>query len=282
MYYALMSVSVIMFGTTFFFKKKFKDIMGSGADATFISTLIAGIVGLIIFLIINKADFGFAPFTLLMAFFASLNGILFSFCSLKALDSINLSLYSVFSMLGGMMLPFFHGMLFYDEPLTLGKAVCVIFICLALLVTVKKGDKKGGFIYYAGVFVLNGMSGVISKIHQSSSFPTANSASYSIWVSIINILLSATVLLIMRKKLKMPPMSAILYSAGSGALNRFANYLLLIALTVLPSSVQYPFVTGGTMIVSTFFSAVSGQKPSKRELLSVAVSFIGILALVLL
>ena len=282
MYYGLMTISVIMFGTTFLFKRKYKEEMGSGADATFISTLIAGVIGLITFLIITKAQFDFTPFTFLMAFLASLNGILFSFCSLKAFDSINLSLYSVFSMLGGMMLPFLHGMIFYNEPLTSGKAVCVIFIVFALLITIEKGKKKGGFIYYAGVFVLNGMSGVISKIHQSSSFPITNSEAYSIWISIINIVLSVIVLLIIKNKLKKPSVAAILYSAGSGILNRIANYLLLIVLTVLPSSVQYPFVTGGTMIVSTFFSAVTGQKPSWRELLSVALSFIGIMALVLL
>lgn len=281
-YYALISISVIMFGTTFLFKRKFKESMGSGADATFISTLIAGVVGLITFLIINKAEFDFTPFTFIMAFLSALNGILFSFCTLKAFESINLSLYSVFSMLGGMMLPFVYGMIFRGEPFTLPKTVCVIFILFALLITIEKGHKKGVFAYYAGVFILNGMSGVLSTIHQSAPFPTTNSAVYSIWISVISIIISIFVLIIIRKNLKKPSMSAILYSAGSGVLNRIANYLLLIALIKLDASLQYPFVTGGTMIVSTFFSAVTGQKPSWRELVSVALSFIGILALVLL
>ena len=49
---------------------------------------------------------------------------------------------------------------------------------------------------------------------------------------------------------------------------------------VLPASVQYPFVTGGTMIVSTVISFLLGQKPSKREIFAIALSFLGILALV--
>lgn len=282
MYYALLSVSVIMFGTTFLFNQKFKNEMGSGILSVFTMNLIGNFVGLIALLIINKVQFGFTPFTFLMASASAMNGLLFSFCSLKALDKINLSLYSIFSMLGGMMLPFIHGMIFYGEPLTVGKAVCVVFIILALSITVKKGDKKGGFIYYVGVFTLNGMSGVISKIHQSAPFETCNSAVFSIWAAIVSISVAVVFLTVNRKKIKKPTPKAIFFAASNGVLNRVANFFLLIALTVLPSSVQYPFVTGGTMIVSTFFSAVTGQKPSKRELLSVTLSFIGILALVLL
>ncbi|MBR3966796.1 MAG: EamA family transporter [Clostridia bacterium] len=282
MYYGLLSISVIMFGTTFLFSKKYNKEMGSGLDATLISTIIGSFVGLIVLFIINKIQFGFTPFTLLMASASAINGILFSFCSLKSLDKINLSLYSIFSMLGGMLIPFLHGIIFYGEPITVGKSICVIFIILALAITVEKDNRKGGFIYYAGVFIFNGMSGVISKIHQSSSFETTNSAVFSIWTAIVSIVISGILLLIFRKKAKKPSKMAIFYAAGNGILNKIANYLLLIALTVLPSTVQYPFVTGGTMIVSTFFSAVTGQKPSKKELISVTLSFIGILALVLL
>ena len=51
---------------------------------------------------------------------------------------------------------------------------------------------------------------------------------------------------------------------------------------VLPASVQYPFVTGGVMIVSTIISAITGKAPSKRELLALTLSFLGIMALVLI
>ena len=61
-----------------------------------------------------------------------------------------------------------------------------------------------------------------------------------------------------------------------------ANYMLLIALAVLPVSVQYSFVTGGVIIVSTMIAALSWQKPTRREWIGVEISFIGILALILL
>jgi multidrug transporter EmrE-like cation transporter len=75
---------------------------------------------------------------------------------------------------------------------------------------------------------------------------------------------------------------AILYSAGYGLFNRVASYLTLLTLAVLPASVQYPFITGGVMVVSTIISALIGQKPSKRELVSVALATLAVLLLVFL
>ena len=62
------------------------------------------------------------------------------------------------------------------------------------------------------------------------------------------------------------------YSAGNGALSKVANFLLVLALVHVDASVQYPMVTGGTMIVSTAISFFCRQKPSKRELLSAEVA----------
>lgn len=53
-------------------------------------------------------------------------------CSLKAPEKVNLSIYSFFTMLGGMMLPFFAGIAFYNESMTVAKAICVAFLRLCL------------------------------------------------------------------------------------------------------------------------------------------------------
>ena len=53
-----------------------------------------------------------------------------------------LSVYeiTVFSMLGGMILPFLLGVCFYNEKLTLLKVVCCILIIVAVLLNIKKGE----------------------------------------------------------------------------------------------------------------------------------------------
>jgi drug/metabolite transporter (DMT)-like permease len=271
-----------MFGVQFYLNDKYQRETGTGASSVFTFSFISALVGIVCLAIINGFNFSATPFTLIWAFITALNSILCSICTLKSLEKVNLSLYSLFSMLGGMMLPLVVGLAFYRERMTVAIAVCVAFIVSALLVTVNRKRKTGGEIYYVGVFVLNGLSGVLSKIYEDSTYPKVSSAGYSLWVAIMSAAVTAATLIAIFKKLRMPNLKAILYSASGGALNRIANFLLLIALAVLPASVQYPFVTGGVMIVSTVIAALTKQKPSKKEILAVGLSFIGILALVLI
>ena len=282
MYYGIVIIAVRMFGTQFYLNDKYQKENGTGASSVFVFSFISAAVGVIALSLINAFDFSFTRFTLIWAFFSALNSVLCSICTLKALQKVNLSVYSLFSMLGGMLLPFVAGIVFYNESITVAKTVCVILVLCALLITVSWKKKTGGEIYYVGVFLLNGMSGVLSKIYEDATYPKVSSAGYSLWMAIMSLIITGIALLAIRKKLKVPNLKAVLYSAGGGALNRIANFLLLIALAVLPASVQYPFVTGGVIIVSTLIAALTWQKPSKKEIFAVCLSFIGIILLVLI
>ncbi len=282
MYYGVLALCAVMFGTQFFFTKMFKDAYGNDFKAMCVSSVGSAVVGIVLLSIINGFSFGYTHFSLIMAIIVSVNSKLFTFCSLKALGKINLSLYSVFSMLGGMVLPFVVGVFFFDEPLTPGKIVCFVFIALAILVTIEKGDKKKGIIYYTGVFIFNGMSGVLSKIYTAMPFEKVGASEYSILCCIVNLVMSLILLWFVREVKRRISLKAVISIIGSGTLNRLANFLLLICLAYLPASAQYPFITGGTMVVSTVISYITHNRPGRKELLSVALSFIGILALVLI
>ncbi|MBQ7039638.1 MAG: hypothetical protein IJN39_03635 [Clostridia bacterium] len=283
MYYGMIIGSVILFGTSFFFQDEYRKIRGSSLKISMQYSIPGTIAGLFILLIINRFCLSFTPFTLIMAVVNSVNGLLMGFCSFKALGKINLSLFSVFCMLGGMVLPFLQGICFYGEPLTVSKILCFMLIVAALMLTVEKSDKKSGAIYYMGVFVLNGMSGVITKLFNELPFEKADAASYSMLSAIATIVLASAVLLIFfRTKGDEPKTTpkAYIMSASSGGLSRIANFLLVIALTHVDASVQYPMVTGGTMIVSTIYCLIGGVKPKKKEILSVIVAFLGMLMLI--
>jgi drug/metabolite transporter (DMT)-like permease len=74
--------------------------------------------------------------------------------------------------------------------------------------------------------------------------------------------------------------SAVPFSMTSGAINRVANLLLLISLSHVHASVQYPMITGGVMIVSTVIACFTQNKPTKKQWIAVGLSFVGILLLV--
>lgn len=89
-------------------------------------------------------------------------------------------------------------------------------------------DKTGGELYYVGVFIFNGMSGVLLKLYEGAAYPKVSSAGYSLWIAVMSVVISAAVLIAIFKKVKRPNFKAVLYIVAGGALNRIANFLLYI------------------------------------------------------
>ena len=285
MHYGLVLISLVLFGGCFVINDVYRNMRGSSVKISLQFSLVSSLGGLAVLLAANQFICGYTPFTLLMAILAALNGLAFTFCSFKALGSINLSLYSLYSMLGGMLLPFLQGILFYGERITIAKIVCCVLIAAALLFTVDKGRTHGGAIYYIGIFILNGMSGVLSKLFVSAPYPKADASSYSILSALCSAVISAFVLAIFFPRKgdtpKNTPMSIAISLLG-GIVNRLANLFLVIALLHIDASAQYPLVTGGVVIVSTVICCFRKNKPSKKDVLSVILAFIGMLALLVI
>lgn len=287
MYYGLVMVSVVLYGIAFKLKDIYKSVSGDGDGirATLKYTVTSSLAALVVLLVINKFKLGFTLFSLVMALLTALNIFAFSLCSFKALGRINLSLYSLYSMLGGMLLPFFQGILFFGEAITIAKIICVAVLTVALMLTVKGDRKSGGFIYYLGIFFFNGMSGVLTKIFTSAPYPKTDSGSYAILTVLcavaVSLLLLLTVFRSREKSREKPRPIAVGLAAAEGSVYRVADLLLVVALLHLDASVQYPMVTGGVMIVSTIICFFDRNRPSKKEILSVLLAFLGTLALFL-
>lgn len=281
LYYGVLLAAVTMFSFQFLFNGIFEKEYGNGLRAMLVFSAGSSLVGFLILFIINGFKFEFTWFSLLMAFFAALDSVGYTYFSLKSLGRINLSLYSMFSMLGGMILPSVVGILFFNEELTIGKAVCYVLLLGALILSSKKGEKKSGYIYYMGVFVLNGMSGVLSTIFQNAPYEKTSAAGYSMLIALTALVMCLVFLPFVKGNGERLTKKAVVSIGGYGVLCRVGNYLLLIALAHLPASAQYPFVTGGVMIISTVISFFTPKKPGKREILGVAISFAALLILML-
>lgn len=280
MYYLIVLSAVTMFAFQILFSERYENKNGNSFAAVLKFIITAHSTGFVIMFAMNKFRLELTPFSLTVAACAAINIFLFNICSIKSFSKINISLYSVICTLGGMVLPFLAGIFFYDEEITAGKILCIILIIPALILTVNKDNSKGGLIYYIGVFITNGMSGVYSKFYQSGNYEKASEAGYSLQIAAIAVIICAIMLIFVKDK--KPKMTAVpaLFASGFGVLNSIGNFLLLIGLTQLPASAQYPFVTGGIMIISTIICCFTKNKPGKRDFISVALSLIAILALV--
>ena len=289
-YYLLLAVSVVMFGISFFFGGKFTARNGGSVITGAFYSLgmnIAGFLSLLIInVVLNGVRISISPFTLLLASCSAISSLLFTICQVRALDRVNLSVFSMFSMIGGMALPFVFGIAFYNEGMTLGKGICFVLIAFALFLSAGKISTAEGWIYNLGIFVFNGMSGVLSMLFEHGKSPLEQAVDYSICSSFLRIFVSLGVLLFLRFMLKEPIRPLITVRNGvnqflAGSINTVANYFLVIALTVVPGSLQYPLITGGVITVTTLLGYLTQKKPSVRDLIAVGIAVVGMCALLI-
>ena len=274
MYFLLIIVATIMFSFQFVFNDGFRRESDSSFNASLKFALYSSIVGIIVLLVINKLHVEVSLFSVLTACVYSVVYIILSYASIKAFEYANLSVYSVFSMIGGMILPFFYGLLCGEEFKTI-RLMCCILIALAVAMSIKKGEhSKKAVKYYIMVFFLNGLVGVISKFHQSYADVCVNSGSVMIHTKIITALLSFVLLLLQKERSFGVNRKALIYSGLYSVLNSVGNLLLLIALLYLPASVQYPVITGGVIVVSTLIVIIRKEKINKKEILAAGVAFV--------
>ena len=263
MEYGMLAASALLFALQFFFNQQYQKIRGDGTDSAVTLSLYMHGISFFIMLVLNGFKLHATWFSILMAAIYAAVVLGYSFSSLKAFKTANLSVFSIFAMLGGMLLPLAYGVIFRNEGFTVTKIICVILIGIATAMSFEKGNKsKGNMKYYLAVFVLNGLVGVVSTIHQTKPELAVDSFSFMASVNLCVVIFCVAFQLIVNKKITIV------------SLNGIGNLLCLIALTTLPASVQFPIVTGGTMFFSTAVSIIRKEKPSAKTVIAALVAFV--------
>ncbi|MBE6541948.1 MAG: hypothetical protein E7672_05830 [Ruminococcaceae bacterium] len=280
--YLLLAVAAILFSTQFIFNQRYQKGRGDGIDSSLLFQMYTAFANVIVMLILNQFHMRVTPFSLIIGLIYSVDIILYLHFSLKSFASANLSVYSIFAMLGGMVLPFICGTVFFSEGITVPKIISCIVIAAALVLTYEKGaQSKKAILYYIAVFVFNGMMGVISTVHQSYPEYSTDSRSF-IAVAYAGVFVISTVWYLARnKKLTFLKPVELTYTSLYAVFGGIAELFLLISLTKLPASVQYPVVTGGTILFSTVVSFIMEKKVSKRSALSALLALAATIVIIL-
>lgn len=270
-YYCLLAIADALFSFQFLFNKKFEESCGSSLASTLTFSLYSSICGFVMLFALNGFRLSFSLFSFIMAAINAAVGILYSVASLKAFESVNLSAYSFFAMLGGMLLPFFYGILFCNEAVTFTKLLCCAVIALSMVLTIDSDQKSHRKIYYLAVFVLNGLSGVISTIHQTNA-NAVPSNDYLMLSRIITVFVCLPYFLKNSKDFRMSNAKSILYSCAFAAFSGIGNLLTLISLKHIPASVQYPIITGGVMAISTLIGFARKEKINVKNVVALIIA----------
>lgn len=275
MYYFLIILSALFFSLQFLFNQQFQKINGDGFNSAVTFSIYSSFTGFVLLFCINGFKIRFTLFSFFIALIYSFVNIAFNLVSVKTFSRVNLGMYSVFAMLGGMLLPFVYGIFFNGEDISAAKVICCILIAFALFfgLTDFRKNSKTDIVCYVSVFFLNGMVGVLSAIHQNNQLYHVDSVSFIAISRIIMFVICMLLQLIFIRKVPIISFSSFCFAGGFSFFNSIGNLMLLISLMHLQASVQYPLVTGGTIALSSIVSLAAKQKISIKNMISVILSF---------
>lgn len=274
MNYAFLIIAALLFAMQFLFNQQFRKRNGDGMDSTITFSLYTHAISFLILLALNKFHLEINWFSLVIAAVYAIVVLGYQYSGLKSFATANLSVYSIFAMLGGMLLPSAYGILFYNEELSVSKIICFVLIIVSTAMSFEKSDKKGGspLKYYFAVFVLNGMVGVLSKTHASNAELAVDSRSFMATVNLCVFVICLAYHLIKNRRVPLLPLKEIGNLSCYAFCSGIGNMLCLVALTALPASVQFPITTGGVMVFSTAISLIRGEKPSARTVVAAVIA----------
>lgn len=284
MNYIMVIVATVLLAFDFALSKKYQSSEGTAMAAGLKFNMLSGLFTAVIFFTLSGFQLEFSWFSLLMAAGMSLCAMTYSIIGFQILKSGGMALYSIFLMLGGMLLPYLFGVLFLEEALTLWRIIGVVLIIAAVICSgkTKYAFPMGVYLLCGAVFLLNGGVSIISKCHQiSTAFPPVSSTAFVMYSGITKFVLSGAALLFCKKEgrsLSFTAKSAGLAILGSAVIGGVSYMLQLIGAKELPATVLYPIVTGGSIV----FSALAGkvffkEKLSVYQIISIVLCFIGTL-----
>ena len=292
--YVFIISAVVCFAAQFAFTKLYEGAAGQSSTSSLVMLVGTSLVGAMIFFIAGGFSVEFSPISLIWGAVFAVIMIPYYMIGIKVLSLGSLAVYSMFMMLGGMLVPFFYGIIFLSEEISIGKiagtVLLTVFIVLQALWQGEPKEKSAGkgkkYLFFAlclVIFFINGMTGVVAKAHSISAGAVSETSFTAIYCAMTS-LLSLTILLLtltkngksklgVIKKAVSPKPILIMVLLGAAAYG--GNFLQLLAADKVPASVQFPLVSGGVIVLSALVSLLFfKEKISKKEWISVAGAFV--------
>ena len=296
MYYFMLCCATALFSLQYVFNKAYQKNMGETLTSSCLFSMGSALVFGVILFVYNGCALRFSWFSALLALANAIVCVLCGYCSIVSLSIADLSKYTLYLMLGGMAIPFAYGFAFNGDTFTWQKIVCFVLVAIALVgnsmdgAGAKKTERKGKWCY-AGIFVLNGMTGVIATMHQMPAQGMTNvpTNDFIIWCNIMQIVVSAAVLCFVRSRggaVSLPEgknalRTVLLAVVGYGVVHGVATVLDFISLLHIEPTVQFPIITGGCVVLGVVFGLFFKEKITKRKALWALVTLAGTLVLVI-
>ncbi len=272
-YYLLLFMAALLFGSQFMIVKGYERRSGVSVNAAALFSMISGLSGFLIFFAANGFRLVFRGVSVWMALLLAAITVASNVLGIQALARGSIAVYSLFMMLGGMTLPFLVGVLFLKEPLSAVRILGVVLLAAALALPAVSGRKRDGqppqLLFYglcAILFVLNGMSSVICKLHQIHPDAVETTGFMVLmygWLFLLSALLYAVT---GRKTRVQVNRQAIVLGMLFSVVNGTAAFCQLISARHVYASAQFPIITGGTMVFSLLLGFwIYRERPGRAQ-----------------
>lgn len=180
LFYLALVLSALIFSSQFLITRQYQRRNGTGFMSSVRLSLFAYATIALFFLVkgsiaFGRLNVGFSFFTLGMTLGVAVVSLSCAYMGIKVLSVGDMSVYSVFMMLGSMVLPSLAGILFFGESFGWLKAVALLLMIVAVIISIggKKKISAKAIAYYIGIFVMNGLIGVFFTVHQNNPALTA-------------------------------------------------------------------------------------------------------------
>ena len=138
-YYGLVTLSALLVSVQIVFTKCYQRERGSGFFATLMMEIIVCSFFLPFYFISAGGKLEITAFSLLLASIVAVAAVGVQFIGLKVLSIAPLSTYTIFLMLGGLILPTIYGV-FCGEHLSGWQIVAILFVGVSMFFTMKKEE----------------------------------------------------------------------------------------------------------------------------------------------
>ena len=132
--YVIILMAVFCFAGQFAFTKLYEGAIKQTTVTALVMLIVTGVIGMLIYLFIGGFRVEFSTVSMIYALLFALVMIPYYMIGIKVLSLGSLAIYGMFMMLGGMLVPFFYGVLFLQESLSiaqiLGTVLLTAFIVL--------------------------------------------------------------------------------------------------------------------------------------------------------
>ena len=170
MEYLVLFSAAALLAACFVTNKLYEKNAGTSLEAGFGFNMMLGFLAASIFFVAGGLRFDISPYSMIMATILTVLVVNNTLLGFRIIKNGSVSVYTLFLMSGGMLVPYIYGWLFLNEEISVGRTVgIIIFICAVALSSYTGRGKKiklSSLLMCIAVFISNGFVSVTSNLHQ--------------------------------------------------------------------------------------------------------------------